>query len=421
MTRIRLLLSLLAVCMAPELFACLNVSQHVTAPSGPVRRFLTVSGTCDWVVSQVPGWILVSSGYTGSGNGTISIRLGRNLDPVPRSGVFYVNEKPVYVYQQGVDSIYPDFNRDGRTDLLWRHAGGTHGVVHATFMDGLSSNGGRWITIEPNPMWNAYPSYDWLSGGSDMYWVGGNGPEKTTDMKYIHEGGYVTSRSGFVSRAVIGGFLYHLINGGQHSTAPVIVDSSAAGLRLYFAVPWSTPIYTMPAGWELVAIADVDANLRVDFVFRHPGDGRVFVALRGNDPSEVLASGVVHTEPNLQWTIITAGDVDGDGRADLIWRNMTDGRIWTQLMNGLSWTPGNVVWTEPDPHWVLKGSGDFNGDGHGDLLFRNDLTGIVFVVLLENGAVLASRIAHYEPDMNWRLVGPTTSAAMLAANSTSVP
>ncbi len=68
----------------------------------------------------------------------------------------------------------------------------------------------------------------------------------------------------------------------------------------------------------------------------------------------------------------TLADANGDGRADIFWRNV-DGRIadWTGTANGL-FTGNTASIASITPDWKVVGKGDFNGDGFTDILIRND-------------------------------------------------
>jgi hypothetical protein len=396
---------------APPSCPGMTTSTTLSAPAAASSRQLPVQASCDWHVSHLPWWITATTG-SGTGNGAAVLSFLRNANANGRSALILVNEIEVNVAQQGVNSIYPDYNRDGKTDLLWRQTGG-RGIVFTSYMNSTATNGGRWITTEPDPAWNAYAAGDHDGNGmSDLTWVR-VGTANEYNYKFVQEGYGVQNKPGLTTTAELAGYD---VETSYNATNLVYMHANG---NLYFnQTDYS---YLNYAGWDLIAIADVDGNLRTDLIFRDPTDGRLMVALLsdpwwGDPPTRVF-----HIEPNFQWQVVATGDVNGDGRADLIWRNMTDGRIWTMLMNGFSWTSGAVVWTEPDPHWVLKGTGDFNGDGRADLLFRNDLTGTVFVVLLNGNSVLSSGIAHYEPDMNWHLVGPTTTRAIRNRNSSLVP
>ena len=47
------------------------------------------------------------------------------------------------------------------------------------------------------------------------------------------------------------------------------------------------------------------------------------------------ASAVPYTIP-LAWGIKGVGDFDGDGKADIVWRNDTTGQVAFWLMNGMA-------------------------------------------------------------------------------------
>ena len=56
-------------------------------------------------------------------------------------------------------------------------------------------------------------------------------------------------------------------------------------------------------------------------------------------------------------------DFNGDGKADILWRNYATGENSIWLMNGTSPTAFLLIRKADDVNWQLAGSGDFNGDG----------------------------------------------------------
>src|SRR5207237_3802375 len=70
------------------------------------------------------------------------------------------------------------------------------------------------------------------------------------------------------------------------------------------------------------------------------------------------------------WTLAGTGDFNGDGKADLIWRNSTNGLFTEWQSNGNGFTPNTYV-GNVDTSWTLAATNDFNGDGKADLLWRN--------------------------------------------------
>jgi hypothetical protein len=80
--------------------------------------------------------------------------------------------------------------------------------------------------------------------------------------------------------------------------------------------------------------------------------------------------------------------VNGDGKADLVWRNTTDGSTAIWLMNGTKIAapgfPGGVPLT-----WQISQVGDVNGDGRADVVWRNGPSGTVAVWLM-NGVSIST-------------------------------
>jgi len=71
-------------------------------------------------------------------------------------------------------------------------------------------------------------------------------------------------------------------------------------------------------------------------------------------------------------------DFDGDGKADILWRNTVTGNTVVWLMDGAArLAEGSIGWVPTD--WTIAGTGDFNGDGKADVLWRNSGTGMAVV------------------------------------------
>ena len=68
-----------------------------------------------------------------------------------------------------------------------------------------------------------------------------------------------------------------------------------------------------------------------------------------------------------------AGDYDGDGRDDILWRNGDTGEnvVWPAAN---AWAAMGLRWVR-DLDWDIAGAGDFNGDGRSDIFWRNGATG----------------------------------------------
>jgi hypothetical protein len=70
-------------------------------------------------------------------------------------------------------------------------------------------------------------------------------------------------------------------------------------------------------------------------------------------------------------------DLNGDGKADIVWRDTSTGDVAGWLGNGLALGPTGVIAAGVPAEWVIKGVGDLSGDGKADLVWRNTSTGDV--------------------------------------------
>ncbi len=75
-------------------------------------------------------------------------------------------------------------------------------------------------------------------------------------------------------------------------------------------------------------------------------------------------------------------DFNGNGKSDILWRSISNGMIYTWLMNGINIASGGSPATLGD-EWQIESIGDFNGDGKRDLVWRNSATGEICIWLMD--------------------------------------
>ena len=120
------------------------------------------------------------------------------------------------------------------------------------------------------------------------------------------------------------------------------------------------------------AFGDLDGDGRDDVLLRNE-DGRWFYYPMDGRRHIVSQRGLAALTPNLAWQFAGIGDLNGDGKDDVLLRN-EDGRWFYYPMDGrrpITSQRGLADLTR-NLAWQPAGIGDFNGDGNDDVLLRND-------------------------------------------------
>ena len=213
----------------------------------------------------------------------------------------------------------------------------------------------RWRT-------NRYPTNS--SDGTEIY----TGAALSTDHIGLDSSGTVTN--------------YYKIWGNNGSPYASLSGSSTAQ-----AVTVANPI----TDWVPMAAGDFNGDGKPDLIWRNSTSGRVIVWYMNG--ATRTGTNVLWPATNVNdaaWVPMAAGDFNGDGKPDLIWRNSTSGRVIVWYMNGVTRTGTAVLWPATNvtvSAWVPMAAGDFNGDGKPDLVWRNSTSGRVIVWYM-NGATL---------------------------------
>ena len=124
---------------------------------------------------------------------------------------------------------------------------------------------------------------------------------------------------------------------------------------------------------------DFDGDGRADVLWRHGITGWNTI-WRSADPNNRVVLPTVAWETG--WWVAAEGDFDGDGASDLLWRN-NDGRT-------AIWRSGNAATQLAMPTvqaaWEVDVIGDFDGDGRDDVFWRHNSRGYNAIWFSANSA-----------------------------------
>ena len=251
-----------------------------------------------------------------------------------------------------------DFNADGRADILWRHA--VTGENYIYFMQGTT------IIQEGNPRtvanlsWTIAGRGDFDGDGrTDILW---RNTATGENYVYLMDGLTIKPTEGYIR---------------------TVTDQN----------------------WQVAGIGDFDGDGKDDILWRNSTTGENYIY-----PMEGLtvkpSEGFIRTVTSQDWQVAGVGDFDGDGNADVLWRNSSTGENYIYPMDGLTIKPSEgFTRTVTEAAWQIKGVGDFDGDGMSDILWRNNATGENYLYPMSGTTIKPTEgFVRTVADLNWRIV-----------------
>jgi hypothetical protein len=302
-----------------------------------------------------------------------------------------------------------DYDADGRADIHWRNL--STGQSDLWLMNGTAANAFMTIYYELNLTWTVVGSGDFNA-------------DTAADLVCRN------TRAGQV-------YLQHQIAGETLATsnfAPTVADQNwkivaigdfdGDGTSDLFwrhdmtgqndlwlmngSAPYRSGMFSVQAdlAWKVVGAGDFNGDTVTDLFWRHQITGRNYVVIMSGFTTTIQGTGYSIDVPDQAWQVAAIDDFDGDGRADVYWRNRETGFNDLWLMDGGAIRWGATVYFEPRQAWKIVNSGDYNDDGFADLLWRNTSTGDNYLMLMRATDVLpGSTMLLRVGDLNWHVTG----------------
>ena len=235
-----------------------------------------------------------------------------------------------------------DFNGDGISDILLRNDDGSLFDLLGTQSGGFVNNGNQ--------------SFASLATGWHVDGTGDFNGDGRVDLLLRNDNGTMTNWLGTAN----GGFT------ANDANATVAVGTD----------------------WHVAGVGDFNGDGKDDILWRN--DNGVIFNFLGTANGGVVNNGDnSYVNVDNVWHVAAVGDFNGDGKADILWRN-DNGTIFDFLGkdNGGVVNNGDNSFVAVDNAWHVAGTGDFNGDGIDDILWRNDNGAIFDFLGTSNGGVV---------------------------------
>jgi hypothetical protein len=264
-------------------------------------------------------------------------------------------------------------NNDARSDIVLHNPATNSALVW--FMNGLVQTGGATNTA-PLAGWTAQGTGDFDGDGrADILWRDAS----NTMRIWLMNGQTVVSQGAIVGAGAVPASFQVIgvadLNGDRK--ADIVFrngeNQNINGWLMDGLVRTQGGLIGNAGSLQTIGLGDVNADGRADLVLRSPEgvvSGWLLNGLAIQTQSNFLNTPAIASF----WAIQAIGDLDGDGRADLVWRNLNTGDVNGWLLNGLARKQGGFMGTIPLA-WTLECTADINGDTKSDLVWKNTSTG----------------------------------------------
>jgi FG-GAP-like repeat/Cysteine-rich secretory protein family len=307
-----------------------------------------------------------------------------------------------------IDLIVPltptrnDFGGDAKSDILWRN---TNGDVALWQMNGSNLTTGS-VFANVATTWQIAGTGDFNGDRkSDILW------RNTTDgsVALWQMNGATPTTQSVIGSAPTNWQISGTGDFNRDGKADILWRNTTDGSVAIWQMNGNTPTAQTVVGaastdWKIVGTDDFNGDNKADILWRKADGSVAMWQMNGT----ATISKTVFANVSTDWQIAGTGDFNGDSKADILWRN-NDGQVAIWTMNGTTALSKDLATPYPsvDNSWKISGTSDFNGDGKADILWRND-NGSVETWLMNGSTVTAANLVSPNPvvDNTWKIAAP---------------
>lgn len=220
------------------------------------------------------------------------------------------------------------------------------------------------------------------TGQNYIYRMFGSSPQNLTETTSVQSDTWQLTTAGDFDKDGVSDLFW--VNNSSVGEATLWLMNGAASLSAA-----AQPSVGGPNGWIPGGTGDFNKDGHTDIFWYQRLNGEIATWFM-TGTSSTAASRITRPGPGTGWQVAGVGDLNNDGYADVIWRNLSNvfhpvGSVVIWYMNGTNTIGGGSLPSMSDMNWQPVGTGEFDGDQQTDLLWFNTSTRQLLVWKLVNG------------------------------------
>lgn len=313
-----------------------------------------------------------------------------------------------------------DFNADGKGDILLAISGNTS--VQVWLMNGTTRTSATTIAA-PNSNYTNILSGDVDGDGkTDILWQN----HVTGAIEIVTMNGVSKTSSAILSDATASWTMVAAGDFNGDGKADLLLQNGSqleTWLMNGTSILSNSTISTAaPSGFSAVSTGDFNGDGKADVLWQNSTTGALEIwQMNGNT---VASDTVLASNPGASWHVITTADFNGDGKSDILLQDSSTGQLQIMLMDGSTvLSNSGTLGSNPGTSWKACGAADYNGDGFADVLLRNSSNGQYMTYMMSGTGIISSGALSVNPGTGWHAVGdsitpPPPSAQTLPTTTT---